>query len=157
MKLPKIGPDPMDIYSLSVSNTKTKLATIFEIKPREVPEKPGRSLSVVWDKRVPFIEGFENNYDYIVAFKKKGEKAGNHYHYSKQELFVPIVGKFKIILEDIKTKVREEIFIKNGDNQILYIPPKIAHVVIAESEICSLLVLATFPSNQSDEEKYQLE
>jgi len=157
MKLPKLGPDPMDVYSSPVCNLKTKLATIFEIKPRQFPEKPGRSLSVVWDKRTPLIKGFENNYDYIVSFGKKGEKAGNHYHHSKPELFIPVVGKFKIILEDIKTKVREEIFLKNGDNQILYIPPEIAHVVIAESKICSLLILATFPNNQSDEEKYQLE
>ena len=156
MKLPQIGPDPMDVYSSPVCSLKTKLATIFEIKPRQIPEKPGRSLSVIWDKRIPFIKGFENNYDYIVSFEKSGEKAGNHYHQSKQELFVPVVGKFKVILEDIKTKVREDIFLKNNDYQILYIPPQIAHVVVAESETCSLLVLATFPNNQSDEFSYQL-
>jgi mannose-6-phosphate isomerase-like protein (cupin superfamily) len=157
MKLPQIGPDPMDVYSLPVSQIKTKLAIIFEIKPRQVPEKPGRSLSVIWDKRIPFIKGFQNNYDYIVSFEKSDEKAGNHYHHSKQELFVPIVGQFKIILEDINTKIREEIFLKSSDHQILYIPSQVAHVVVAESEICSLLVLATFPNNHSDEEKYQLE
>ncbi|MCW1949681.1 MAG: FdtA/QdtA family cupin domain-containing protein [Candidatus Shapirobacteria bacterium] len=156
MKLPKIGPDPMDVYSSPISQIKTKLAIIFEIKPRQVPEKPGRSLSVIWDKRIPFIKGFQNNYDYIVSFEKLGEKAGNHYHHSKQELFVPIIGQFKIILEDINTKIREEIFLSSSDHQILYVPPQIAHVVIAESEISSLLVLATFPNNQADEEVYQL-
>jgi len=156
MKLPQIGPDPMDVYSSPVRQIKTKLATIFEIKPRQVPEKPGRSLSVIWDKRVPFVKGFQNNYDYIVSFEKSGEKAGNHYHHSKQELFVPIIGQFKIVLEDINTQVREEIFLSSNDHQIVYVPPQIAHVVVAESEICSLLVIATFPNNLSDEVSYQL-
>lgn len=156
MKLPKIGPDPMDAYSSPVCQIKTKLAIIFEIKPRQVPEKPGHSLSVIWDKRIPFIKGFQNNYDYIVSFEKSGEKAGNHYHRSKQEIFVPIIGQFKIILEDVNTKVKEEIFLSSTDHQILYIPSQVAHVVIAESEICSLLILATFPNNRSDEVFYQL-
>jgi dTDP-4-dehydrorhamnose 3,5-epimerase-like enzyme len=156
MNLPEIGSDPMDIYSYPVSQEKTKLATIFTIKPRESVDKPGRSLSVIWDKRHPFIKGFENNYDYVVTFEKKGEKAGNHYHHSKQELFTPVVGQIKIILENIDTKEKEEITMNSKDHQILYVPTNIAHTVVADSDICALLVIATFPNNQSDEIHYQI-
>lgn len=154
MKLPKLGPDPMDIYSQPINQEKTKLATIFEIKPRQTADKPGRSLSVVWDKRLPLIEGFENNYDYVVTFEGKGQKAGNHYHQSKQELFTPIIGRVKISLKDINNQETEEIFIDAKDHKILYVKPNIAHTVTSESDICALLVIATFPNNQSDEFPY---
>jgi dTDP-4-dehydrorhamnose 3,5-epimerase-like enzyme len=156
MKLPKIGPDPMDIYSYPINQEKTKLATIFTIKPRESVDKPGRSLSVIWDKRNPFIKDFENNYDYVVTFEKKGEQAGNHFHHSKQELFTPITGQIRVLLENINTKEKEEIIMNAKDHQILYVPTNIAHTVVADSDICALLVIATFPNNQADEEKYQL-
>ena len=156
INLPKLGSDPMDIYSKPISLKKTKLATIFTIKPRESADKPGRSLSVVWDKRLPLIEGFENNYDYMVTFKKKGEKAGNHYHESKQELFIPVVGQIKVLLENIGTLETEEIVINAKDHQILYVPPKIAHTTIADSDTCALLVIASFPNNLADEYSYQI-
>lgn len=156
MKLPKLGPDPMDIYSQPISQEKTKLAVIFTIKTRESIDKPGRSLSVVWDKRHPFIKGFENNYDYVVTFKGKGQKAGNHYHNSKQELFTPVVGQIKVILENIKTKEKEEIKLSSKDHKILYIPPNTAHTVVADSDVCVLLVIASFPNNLADEEHYQI-
>ena len=156
MKLPKFGLDPMDIYSQPISHFDTKLSTVFEINPRQSPDKPGRSLSVVYDQSLPIVECFENRYSYIVSFEKSGEKAGNHYHQSKQEIFVPAVGNFKIILEDINTKIREELSLKSCDHQVMYIRPGIAHTVVADSEVCSLLVLASFPNNQSDEFFYQL-
>lgn len=154
MKLPELGSDPMDIYSQPISQEKTKLATIFFIKPRETADKPGRSLSVVWDKRLPFINGFENNYDYVVTFEKKGEKAGNHYHQEKQELFTPIIGRVKISLEDINSKETEELYIDAKDHKILYVAPHIAHTVTADSDICALLVIASFPNNHMDEFPY---
>lgn len=156
MRLPELGPDKMDVYSYPVNQEKTRLATIFTIKPRESVEKPGRSLSVIWDKRNPFIEGFENNYDYVVTFENKGEKAGDHYHHSKQELFTPVAGQVKIILENINTKETEEITINSKDHKILYIPTNIAHTVISDSDICVLLVIATFPNNQADEVPYEV-
>jgi dTDP-4-dehydrorhamnose 3,5-epimerase-like enzyme len=156
MKLPPLGPDPMDIYSYPISQVKTKLSTIFTIKPRESTDKPGRSLSVIWDKRNPFIKDFKNNYDYVVTFEKKGEQAGNHYHHSKQELFTPVVGQIKVLLENIDTKEKEEIVMNAKNHQVLYVPTNIAHTVIADSNICALLVIATFPNNQADECHYEI-
>lgn len=153
-KLPPLGPDPMDIYSEPIEEIETKLAKIFEIKVRQSPDKPGRSLSVLWDIRSPLIPGFENNYDYLVTFDKKGERAGGHYHDVKQELFIPVVGQVRILLEDINTKEKEEITLNYKDHKILYVKPNIAHTVIADSDISSLLVIASFPNNLMDENPY---
>lgn len=156
MILPQLGSDPMDIYSQPLKQEKTKLATIFYLNPRNLPEKPGRSLSVIWDKRCPLVDGFENNYQYIVSFIKKDERAGNHYHASKQEIFIPVSGQIKVCLENPESKETEEIILNSSENKVLYIPPKIAHVAISNSDICSLLVLASFPNNLADEFPYQI-
>lgn len=156
MKLPPLGSDPMDTFSKPLKSKKTKLATLFYFNPRKIPEKPGRSLSVIWDKRCPFVDGYENNYQYIVNFDKSGEKAGGHYHHDKQELFIPLVGQIKVVLEDITTKEKEEIILDSGDQSVLYIKPPLAHVVISQTELCSLLVIATYPNNLMDEFPYQI-
>lgn len=154
MKLPKLGSDSSDYLSKSISDRTTKLTKIFEIPVRRNPEKPGRELIVVWDERIPLIADFENRYSYIVNFTKKGNIAGNHYHNNKRELFTPIMGSFKVVLENIETKEREEINLKYG--QILYIPPKTAHLVISNSKTASLYVSATYPNNEEDEFKYSI-
>jgi len=154
MKLPKFGQDPMDIYSKPINQEKTKLATIFEMKPRDIVEKPGRSLFIVWDKRLSLVDGFENNYNYIITFGGKGKKAGDHYHKSKQELLAPIIGRVKITLKDIHNNETEEIFIDAKDHKILHVAPNVFHTITAESDICSVLVTATFPGNKADEFSY---
>ena len=155
MKSPELGTDPADYLSQATQEKDTKLTKIFEIPIRRNPEKPGRELTVVWDERLPLIEGFENKYSYVVNFSEKGNHAGNHYHHHKEELFTPIVGKFTIILEDIETKEREEVKLERG--QFIYIPPKTAHTVVSETEIASLYVSATYPNNEQDEFEYSLQ
>lgn len=157
MILPPIGSDPMDIYSQPQSQEKTKLATIFHLNLRDLPEKPGRSLSVVWDKRCPLVANFENNYEYIVKFKRKSEKAGNHYHSSKQEIFIPLSGQIRVYLKNPATGESESVILNSDENKVLYVPSKIAHVAVSDSDICSLLVLATFPNNLADEFPYQID
>jgi oxalate decarboxylase/phosphoglucose isomerase-like protein (cupin superfamily) len=150
----EFGYDPMDTYSVPIKVEKTKLSKIFHMKPRELPEKPGRSLSVFWDSRASFPNDFENEYSYTVTFTEVGNKAGNHYHHKKQELFSPIIGKVKIILEDPETKRKEEIIISADEHKIVFVPPKIAHVVIAESNPAILLVIATSAGTVEDEYPY---
>jgi dTDP-4-dehydrorhamnose 3,5-epimerase-like enzyme len=152
----KFGKDPMDTYSTPLNVVKTKLAKIFQMKPREIPEKPGRSLAVFWDSRTSFPKGFENEYCYTVTFSEIGNKAGNHYHHEKQELFSPVIGKVTIVLENPKTKEREEIIVDAKDHKIVYIPPKIAHVVIAGSNPAILLVTATSAGTIADEYPYKI-
>lgn len=156
MQISNLGSDPMDVYSCPVKEIKTKLSRLFQMKVRETPEKPGRALEVVWDNRIPLVKGFENKYSYIVNFKIVGNAAGNHYHLKKQELLFPLIGSFRVILEDIQTKEREEIELDSSQHQTIYFPTKIAHVVIAQTNPAIFLVTANYPANEEDEFPYKL-
>jgi hypothetical protein len=156
MKVLRLGKDPMDTYSSPIEIKKTKLSRIFSMKPREIPEKPGRSLSVAWDSRIPLVPNFKNRYSYIVTFDGIGNIAGNHYHVKKEELFIPIEGRLKIMLEDRRTKEKEQITISAKEHKIIYIPTNIAHVVMADSNPAILLVIATYPDSKEDELKYNV-
>lgn len=147
--------DPMDVYSKPVLIEETKLSKIFHLKRREKKEKPGRSLSVVFDKRYPLLEDFDYNYCYFVTFNKVNDSAGNHYHKKKEELFYPIVGEMAVVLEDIQTKERELINLDSGEHKVLYVPKGVAHKVVAKKERSILLVVATYPNSEEDEFPYQ--
>lgn len=148
--------DPMDIYSQPRSEQETKLAKLFSLRPRQILQKPGRSLLVLWDYRLPLIQRFKNNYSYAVTFFFKGSTAGNHYHQKKREIFYPLLGDFRVMLEDIRTKQKEELAIKTMNHSALYIPTGIAHAVISKSDSAILLVTASRPSAQNDELEYPL-
>ncbi len=122
---------------------KTKLSKIFTMQVRENPEKPGRSITDVWDIRNPLLKGFENNYSYIVTLREKGNIAGNHYHENQQELIFPIMGTFTVALENIESKEREEILLETARHQVVYFPTKIAHAIRAETEKAIFLVVTT--------------
>lgn len=61
-----------------------------------------------------------------------------------------------VILEDIDTKVRETHELRSGDNQFLYVPIRVAHVVISNTDDDELLVVASYPEANSDEFPYTL-
>lgn len=143
--------NPSDVYSHPLSVTQTKLATLFHMQARENPDKPGRSLRVAWDKRVPLVKDFENNYSYIVTFAGKGNVAGNHFHKKKHELFVPIIGDFIVLLEGTVTHEKEELSLSTNDYTIISVKPSTAHSVIAKSDIAVLLVVASSPNVEEDE------
>lgn len=151
---PILGSDPMDYLSEPLERVDTPLTSLFKIPIRRQPEKPGRELSVVWDKRKPFIEGFETNYAYAVNFTKKGNTAGNHYHHSKEELFVPLIGSVDVFLEDIETKERETH--KLDSETFMFIKTNVAHTVRSATDKAVLLVLATYPNNEEDEIHYKV-
>jgi mannose-6-phosphate isomerase-like protein (cupin superfamily) len=148
--------DPMEEFSHPQDVKATKLTRIFKMKPRANAEKPGRSLSVVWDGRFPLVREFINQYSYVVRFTLPDGKAGNHYHEHKQEMFYALHGRMTVILEDIDTKVREKHELSSGDNQILYVPIRVAHVVISNTSDDALLVTASYPEANSDEFPYVL-
>lgn len=152
----KLGSDPIDQFSIPISERSTRLTKVYSLKLREKAEKPGRALEIVWDSRVPIVKGFDNRYTYAVFFAGRGNIAGNHYHKNKQELFFPIVGRFKVILEDIKSKTREKVELKSTDHEVIFIPTEIAHTVIARADNAVLLVCATYPGVEGDEFSYDL-
>ena len=146
----------MDIYSKPVKIVDYKICRVFYMKPRKDPKKPGRILVVNYDKRFPFIKNFIIRYSYYVHFFKSGSIAGNHYHRKKQELFIPITGKFIVDLEDIKTNKRKSISIQPNKYPIVFIPKRISHKVTAQTNNAVLLVLATSPGIRNDEYDYKV-
>ena len=156
MNIQDFGKDPIDIYSKPINVKETNLTRIFRLQSRETPEKPGRSLLVTWDKRVPLVDGFENRYSYLLSLDKKGNVAGNHYHEQKQELFNAVVGDLIVILEDIGTKEREELKISAKDRTLIYIPTRVAHTIVSDSDTAVLLVTASSPGTENDEFPYKL-
>ncbi len=150
------GANEIDQYSIPKSQRKTKLATIYKLNPRDRKDKPGRILEVLWDRRKPYVSGFDNRYSYTVIFKKSKAVAGNHYHKIKQELFTPLSGKFSIFLEDIKTKTKETVEMDARDHEMIYIHVGLAHAVRAETKDAILFVSATAPGLEEDETPYKL-
>ena len=73
---------------------------------------------------------FDCFHSYIVTIAQNCHRA-MHYHQMKEEWLALASGRIKIILEDINTKERQvKILEENSkDYSIIYIPPKIAHVV----------------------------
>ncbi len=131
------------------------LGELFELKPRQNPNKPGRELYVVYDKRTSLVPDFEINYEYFVEFQNEGSVAGNHYHKLKREIFVPISGNFEVRLINITTKESEIINLNENDHKVLYVPSMIAHRVTSKNEKSKLLVLATSPNEDDDEFGYE--
>lgn len=154
MKVIEFGSDPMDQFSTPIKSETTRFGRLLTLPVRAHPDKPGRELSVVWDARVPLVEGFDNCYSYIVQFTAQGNVAGNHYHKIKQEIYFPVEGEFVVILENPKTKERETIQLRSVDHIALFVPSGIAHVVRAETTSATLLVTATSPQVDRDEFAY---
>ena len=146
----------VDIYSKPIRVKKHRLATLFFMKSRKNPKKPGRELVVTFDNRFNLIDNFVVNYSYLVNFYTKNNAAGNHYHEKKQELFIPIIGSFVVILEDIRTKENESIAIDSKDYSILHVNTHIAHKVISKIDKSTLLVLATSANSDDDEYNYKI-
>jgi dTDP-4-dehydrorhamnose 3,5-epimerase-like enzyme len=152
----EFGKDPMDQYSVPLESQETKLGHLFKLQPRQKPEKPGRTLKVLWDERSPLIEGFQNRYSYIVSFDSEGNTAGNHYHEKKQEIFIPLEGVLRVVLENIETKEREEVEISSSEHLAFFVPSRIAHAVTSKSESAILLVTASSAGTEEDEFPYPL-
>ncbi|MFH1246748.1 MAG: WxcM-like domain-containing protein, partial [Candidatus Micrarchaeota archaeon] len=143
-------------YSKPLRVEQRKLCTLYFLKPRSQLVKPGRELLVTYDDRFPRVEGFTLRYVYVVKFLEKGNEAGNHYHEKKQEFMIPLTGEMRICLEDVETKQRETINISAKLPVAVYVKTKVAHKVVAKKEGDTILVLASTPSADEDEIKYDV-
>ena len=146
--------DPMDQYSIPAHIEKHKLSRRFKMKPRRDPKKSGRELVVTFDDRELPNDKFKLRYSYYVRFFKKRNGAGNHYHKLKQEILIPITGRFEVVLQDIETDEREKFILSASDHDSVYIKPFIAHKVVALKEDTVLLVMASSQNSDGDEFPY---
>jgi mannose-6-phosphate isomerase-like protein (cupin superfamily) len=150
------GQDPVDVYSEPTAKRSTLFGKVFYLPRRTSAAKPNRSLAVVWDARQPLVDGFHNSYSYLVRFNHAHAVAGNHYHHEKDEIFHAVIGRFRIVLEDIETKEREEVALDSDDNMFLYVPHPVAHAIQAVTDNAVLLTLASHPNLDTATVRYHM-
>lgn len=82
--------------------------------------------------------------------------AGNHYHLHKREIIEVLLGTVRVILEDPKTKERQEVTLCDdpamGDPQAVVVPLGIAHVVVPLTIPCVTVTWATEPARQPEDD-----
>jgi hypothetical protein len=150
------GHDPIDVYSEPVSKRATLLAEVFALPLRRNAAKSDRSLGVLWDRRRPLVSGFDNCYSYVVRFDGRGSVAGNHYHLEKDEVFHAITGAFRVVLENIESKQREELTLRARDNSFVFVRRPVAHAIQALTPDAILVTLASHPNVEADSYAYRL-
>lgn len=81
------------------------------------------------------ITGTEENIpshtgEVYLTMGKPGKTKGGHYHLEAFEWFTVIQGETKLILEDIETKERMEISMNLKESISVFVPCKVAHVLV---------------------------
>ncbi|PIR40180.1 MAG: hypothetical protein COV33_01180 [Candidatus Zambryskibacteria bacterium CG10_big_fil_rev_8_21_14_0_10_34_34] len=142
--------NPINQYSIPINVEKTNLSTIYTFNPSD--SNKGRLFMPVYNKELPLK--FKTGFVYVVKFFERDNTAGNHYHEIKKELLIPLSGEFKVHLEDITTKEKEERIFLSSEDKAMYIKPLVAHRVISKEDTGLLLVLASIPSMPNDEIRY---
>jgi dTDP-4-dehydrorhamnose 3,5-epimerase-like enzyme len=142
----------LDKYSLPLNREETDLAVIYSFNFRD--SKRGRLFIPIYDQRFPLE--FKVEYTYISKFLEKDNASGNHYHKKKQEMLIPLQGKFDIYLEDIKSKHKELIELNGSDNKGIYIRTGISHRIVSRDYSGIMLVLASTHSTIDDEIEYNV-
>jgi len=104
-------------------------------------------------------EPFECIHTYVVSFKPKTTRA-MHYHEEKKEWIALGSGKVKVVLEDIYSKEKETLILSENDEdqKIIYLPPKIAHVIknIGDEKAC-VIAFSQTPEIPGDTIEYEMD
>lgn len=82
---------------------------------------------------------------YFVTFENKNTVRGNHFHKKKDEWFVVVRGKLKVILENITTKERKT-FVLDGDSdkyERVYVERNIAHAFVSLTKKAEMINYAS--------------
>lgn len=108
----------------------------------------------IYDERFPYV--FKAKYIYVSKFLEKDNASGNHYHKVKEEVLVPLEGRYEFWLEDINTKEKEKISLEDSDLKAIYIKTGISHKVVSKGASGVLLVLASSASSLDDEIEYEV-
>lgn len=108
------------------------------------------------------LEGEDKKFGqiYFITFERPGAIRGNHYHSTKREWFVVGQGKILVILEDIKTKVRETLILDGDEDQYarLSIGENVAHTMVNLTSFAYLVNYCNKPYHEDnpDSNRYEL-
>lgn len=142
----------LDYLSKPLNSETTELAKVFTLNFRD--SKKGRLFVPIYDYRFPFV--FEVKYAYLSKFLEQNNASGNHYHKIKEEILIPLEGRYEFWLEDINTKEKEKISLEDSDLKAIYIKTGISHKVVSKGESGVLLVLASSASSLYNEIEYEV-
>jgi mannose-6-phosphate isomerase-like protein (cupin superfamily) len=96
-----------------------------------VPTPPGaptlRRLLLPQGELASFYDAGEGIRYMAYIELRAGAERGNHYHKAKQEFVYVIHGELVLVVEDIKSKVRESVPMRTGD--LAFIRPGVAHAL----------------------------
>ena len=65
----------------------------------------------------------------MITTAHPGRVKGNHYHARKYEWYCVMRGEARLVLVDIQSGEREELFLNEGTLTLVGIPPKISHAI----------------------------
>ncbi|MCT4617202.1 MAG: WxcM-like domain-containing protein [Candidatus Gracilibacteria bacterium] len=137
------------------------LAKKIYLNPRD--SKKGRYFIPTYDDRYSLLEEFGKiRFVYNSVFFEENNASGGHYHKVKKEILIPLAGEFEIHLIDVETKKSIVLNIsapkgEEGENVIgIYIPLGVSHKVISKNKGGVLQVLASTPSDLSDEIDFEM-
>ena len=132
--------------------TEHNLATVYTLN--HGPSNNGRLWMPLFNNLTPWE--FEVPFAYLSRFFEKDNASGNHYHIIKQEILIPLEGRFDFYLEDIASKETETLSFQAADHKAFYIRPGISHKIASREETGLVLVLASTPSDLDDEIRYEI-
>jgi len=148
----EFGDDPMDKFS-RFEVKESELGMLLCLSERRNSDKPGRSLRVMFDRRMPLTEDFECEYVYCVIFDQANSWAGNHYHREKHEIVYCMHGSCEVMLRRASGtagEIETHTLSANAHNGI-YIWLGVVHKVTAKSDGAVILVIANSPNTLEDE------
>lgn len=102
------------------------------------------------------LDIMEASRHFFVSKSKPGVIRGNHYHKRKSEWFLIIQGICEIHVEDVETKEKASIVVRDEDRVLVHMEPFKSHAFqnIGEGEMI-LLALVNEPHNQEDPDTYE--
>jgi len=122
------------------------------------PSKAGRllfQLSATAIEEAMGIPWNEIRHPYLVVFEEMNA-AGNHFHRRKRELICVARGTVRVTLEDLQTR-HQEVIVLSTDPTLgvalgIAVPLGIAHAVTPLTPDATLLVFATAPAREPDDD-----
>lgn len=119
----------------------TQLRDVIEIIPRKLlSDERGWFLKAITGKEsnLPSYTG-----EVYLTMGRPGQSKGGHYHEQASEWFTLIEGEATLLLEDVVTKERIEIQMSLEKAVTVYVPKKVAHVVVNNSDRNFILLAYT--------------
>lgn len=145
--------NPLDIHSQVEVEELQLWVKKIKFNPRD--SKKWRLFMPLWNDNYP-LPWFEEwlPFVYVSKFLEENNASWNHYHNIKREILIPLDWDYEMFFEDVETKVGFTLEVSHTENIWIYVPTWVSHKIISKSKTWVLLVLASAPSDLSDEIEY---